>query len=138
MAIEKLPDGRWYVDVEPVKGRRFRRTFKTKAEAVRFEAHKRSTYVSGKEVWKPGFKDTRKLSELIELWYGHHGLYLSDPERRKRSLCRLAEAISDPVAQKLTPAIYLGYRKSRTVKGVSAKTLNNELGYVKALYNYLW
>jgi len=33
MAIEQLPDGRWKVDVEPIKGKRFRKTFKTKGEA---------------------------------------------------------------------------------------------------------
>lgn len=38
MAIQQLSDGRWRVDVEPVKGKRFRKTLKTKAEAMRFEA----------------------------------------------------------------------------------------------------
>jgi len=38
MAIEQLPDGRWKVDIEPIKGKRFRKTLKTKAEAMRFEA----------------------------------------------------------------------------------------------------
>ena len=42
MAIEQLPDGRWKADIEPVKGKRFRKTFKTKAEALRFEATCRS------------------------------------------------------------------------------------------------
>ena len=38
MAIHQQPDGRWKVDVEPIKGKRFRKTFKTKGEASRFEA----------------------------------------------------------------------------------------------------
>lgn len=38
MSIKRQEDGRWLADVEPVKGKRFRRRFKTKAEAVRFEA----------------------------------------------------------------------------------------------------
>lgn len=38
MAIEQLPDGRWKVDVEPIKGKRFRKTLKSKGEAQRFEA----------------------------------------------------------------------------------------------------
>ena len=29
MAIEQLPDGRWKVDVEPIKGKRFRKTLKS-------------------------------------------------------------------------------------------------------------
>lgn len=38
MSITKLPDGRWFVDVEPIKGKRFRKRFKTKGEVQRFEA----------------------------------------------------------------------------------------------------
>ncbi|HCL3894461.1 TPA: Arm DNA-binding domain-containing protein, partial [Pseudomonas aeruginosa] len=38
MSITKLDDGRWFVDVEPIKGKRFRKRFKTKGEAQRYEA----------------------------------------------------------------------------------------------------
>lgn len=38
MSITKLPDGLWFVDVEPIKDKRFRKRFKTKGEAQRFEA----------------------------------------------------------------------------------------------------
>ncbi len=52
MAIESLPDGRWKVDVEPIKGKRFRKTFKTKGEAQRFEATCRAKVVD-KPGWSP-------------------------------------------------------------------------------------
>ncbi len=138
MAIEKLKNGRWLVDVEPLKGKRFRKRCGSKAEALRYEADVRARYTSTADVWGKRAVDKRNLSELIDLWYGHHGLYLSDPDRRKRSLDRLCEAVGDPVAKKFSPAMYLDYRKKRTLAGVLPKTLNNELGYVKALYNYLW
>ncbi len=35
MSITKLPDGLWFVDVEPIKDKRFRKRFKTKGEAQR-------------------------------------------------------------------------------------------------------
>src|SRR5690606_14686511 len=38
----------------------------------------------------------------------------------------------------LSPAQYLNYRQTRAQDGVSPKTLNNELGYLNALYGYLW
>ena len=56
MAIEQLPDGRWRVDVEPVKGKRFRKTLKTKAEAMRFEATCRTKSIDTPE-WSPRLKD---------------------------------------------------------------------------------
>lgn len=137
MSIEKLEDGRWFLDIEPVKGKRYRRKFKTKAEALRFENSIRAKVSTG-EIWNKPNTDKRHLSELIELWYGHHGIHLADPERRKRSLLAICSALGDPEAKSLSPALYLNYRQIRAHDGVSAKTLNNELGYLNALYAYLW
>src|SRR5690606_17465991 len=67
MAIEQLPDGRWKVDVEPIKGKRFRKTVKTKAEALRFEATCRAKVID-KPDWTPKPKDRRRLLELIDRW----------------------------------------------------------------------
>ncbi len=67
MSIEKLEDGRWFVDVEPVKGKRFRRRFKTKTEALRFESSITAKASTG-EIWNKTPLDKRQLSELIELW----------------------------------------------------------------------
>lgn len=136
MSLEKLPDGRWFLDIEPVKGKRYRRKFKTKAEALRFEIHIKSTHAHNAQ-WNPSPKDNRKLLELIELWYSQHGLHLASSKPRKSALVRFCTAIKNPVANTLTPQMFLDYRHKRTLKGVSAKTLNNELGYINALYNYL-
>lgn len=137
MSVRKLPDGRWRVDVEPVKGKRFRRTFSTKAEAIRFEAHKRQAWAVASD-WNPPKVDGRLLSELVQLWYVQHGINLVDARRRHSSVCRLTKALGNPVGRKLTQAQYLNYRHLRICSGISAKTLNNELGYLNAVYNYLW
>lgn len=71
MAIQQLSDGRWRVDVEPVKGKRFRKTLKTKAEAMRFEATCRAKCSESND-WAPRPKDKRRLSELVELWFDLH------------------------------------------------------------------
>ncbi|WP_341937893.1 phage integrase [Marinimicrobium sp. C2-29] len=139
MAIQKLSDGRWRVDVEPIKGKRHRKTVKTKGEALRFESHIRAQYAgTTAKDWNPAPVDKRRLSELVELWYQHHGINLVDAKRRHSSVVRLTKALGDPVARKLTPSQYLGYRHRRIKAGVSPKTLNNELGYLNAVYNYLW
>jgi len=52
MAIQQTDDGRWKVDVEPIKGKRFRKTFKTKGEAQRFEATCRAKVIENRE-WSP-------------------------------------------------------------------------------------
>ncbi|MFJ3049090.1 hypothetical protein [Pseudomonas nitroreducens] len=100
MGIEHLENGRWLVDVEPVKGKRYRRQFKTKAEAQRFEALMRQRLAQNPE-WNPQPKDRRRLSELIERWSVLHGHALSDGENRARLLLQLADEPGDPVALQL-------------------------------------
>lgn len=139
MSVRKQPNGSWMADIKLDANTRYRKSFKTKSEATRFEAHVRSRHAEGKHTdWNPATRDKRKLSELIQLWYIHHGVHLADPDRRLRSLKRLCAALGDPVAKSLKPAKYLTYRHQRTLEGVTAKTLNNELGYLNALFNYLW
>ncbi len=136
MAIEKLPDGRWKADIEPVKGKRFRKIFKTKGEAQRFEASCRAKLVDNKD-WSPKPKDKRRLSELMQLWYDLHGHSLRYAAGRLRKLLYLAKRLRDPVAIRLDPHIYANDRRLRMEAGTSPKTLNNELGYLRAVYNEL-
>lgn len=139
MALKKLTDGRWLADIEPVKGKRHRKTVKTKAEALRFEAHIRARYATATaKDWNPAPDDKRRFSELIELWYGQHGVHLAKPAPRKSALERICKATGNPVARKLSPQMYLRYRQKRTLAGISPKTLNNELGYINAMYSYLF
>jgi integrase len=137
MAIKKN-QGKWVVDVRPegVSGKRVRRSFDTKAEAMRFEGFIRGKAAEGKE-WNPSPKDKRKLLELINIWYEAHGAGLKDGVRRKDALVRLAKSLSNPVAYKLTADEYLRYRASRIASGISAKTANNELSYLQAVFNEL-
>ncbi len=136
MAIEKLEDGRWFVDVEPVKGKRFRRKFKTKAEALRFESVCRSKSIVDVD-WSPKKSDPRKLSEIIHIWFDVHGHNLRDGSKRLAKLLALAKRLSDPIAYKLEPQVYSQYRRGRLESGLAQKTMNNELGYLKGVYNEL-
>ncbi|QLF94100.1 tyrosine-type recombinase/integrase [Pseudomonas sp. ABC1] len=136
MAIEQLPDGRWKVDVEPIKGRRFRKTLRTKAEALRFEASCRAKLIDNCD-WSPRPKDMRKLSELVQLWYDLHGHSLRYSGGRLRKLLYLAKHLRDPIAIRLDAHAYAEGRRLRLEAGISAKTLNNELGYLRSVYNEL-
>lgn len=136
MSIDKKIDGSWLVDIEPVKGKRFRRRFKTKAEAQRFEALMRQRLAQNPE-WNPQPKDRRRLSELVERWSVLHGHALSDGENRTRLLLQLAEDLGDPIALQLTGNQYTEYRAQQLAAGAHGKTLNNRLGYLRAVYNEL-
>lgn len=136
MAVTKLSDGRWRADVEPVKGKRFRKTLKTKGEALRFEATCRAKVIDAPD-WSPRPADSRRLSVLVDVWYDLHGHGLRDGLRRKSKLLLLSKRLRNPVARLLTAEAYANERRLRLEQGVSAKTLNNELGYLRAVYNEL-
>jgi len=125
---------KWHVDIRPngKHGKRVRKQFLTKAEALRFETHIQSLANNGE--WNPQKADNRRLSELCQEWYNQHGKHLKDGERRLRKLKLISEALINPIGNQLTPDRFLKYRSN---KKASPKTLNNELGYINAVYNEL-
>jgi len=132
--IKRLPDGRWLADVEPVKGSRYRKRFTTKADAVLFEAQKRAEHSDGNKRPK---QDKRTLSQLADRWYQLHGHTLTDGQRRREIVKLHAQELGDPVASQLTAKAYLLTRGQLLSDGTSGKTLNNRLGYLKAVFNSL-
>jgi hypothetical protein len=74
MAIKKV-EGGWLVDSQPGGrgGKRFRKTFTTQAEAKQYDAWLK-TQVAQSPDWAPERRDSRKLSELVDLWHQHHGV----------------------------------------------------------------
>ena len=136
MSITATADGRWKVDIEPVKGRRFRKTFKTKAEATRFEASCRIDCIKA-TAWNPKPKDKRKLSQLIEQWFDLHGHTITSGRRRKNTLLLMASRLGDPVATKLTGAHLAHLRRSELEAGSVPKSINNRFTYLKAVFNEL-
>ncbi|WP_347506400.1 phage integrase [Pseudomonas anguilliseptica] len=137
MAIEQQPDGRWKVDVEPIKSKRFRKTLKTKAEAQRFEATCRAKVIDA-PAWSPKPKDRRRLTDLIDRWATLHAHTLSDGEARRRLLDTLAKDLGNPIAIKLTGNEYAEYRTNALKAGANPKTLNNRLGYLRSVFNVLF
>jgi hypothetical protein len=80
MSISKLDDGKYLVDVRPSgrNGKRYRRKFPSKGEAQKYEKYILAQH-HNKE-WLDAPKDTRRISELIPLWYLHYGSKLKDGE----------------------------------------------------------
>lgn len=135
--IVRQEDGRWLVDVEPVKGKRFRRKFKTKGEAQRFESTCRTQCIQSPE-WSPRPKDKRRLSDLVDRWAILHAHTLVDGEARRRLLDDLVKALGDPVARQLSGNDYAEYRAKALADGANPKTMNNRLGYLRSVFNVLY
>jgi len=137
MAIKKTAAG-WTVDVQPGGrgAKRFRKTFDTQAEAKRYEAWL-TAQVSANPDWQPEKRDMRKLSELIGIWYTHHGSGLRAGEDTHRRLLSVAQALGDPMADRFSVEAFAQYRTDRLSNGISANNLNREHSYLRAAFNEL-
>lgn len=137
MAILKV-DGGWRVDEQPAGrgGKRFRKTFKTKAEALAWQAWLK-TQVNQRADWEPERRDIRKLSELVELWFTHHGSGLSAGGDMHRRLKAMVAAMGDPVADRFKVEMFAAYRTNRIDAGITAANMNREHAYLRAMFNEL-
>jgi integrase len=136
MTISQQTDGYHLVEMYPFgrNGRRIRKRFSTKSEALRFEA-----YIGKKakdEGWLEEINNTERLNDLIETWFNLHGQTLTDGFNRKNKLLALSKVMGNPLANKFDKIMFAAYRKLR-LESVSPKTVNNEQTYVRALFNEL-
>lgn len=136
MSIKKHENG-WLVDVRPTGkyGKRYRKKFARKAEAIRWEAWIIGQKTANPE-WEPPRRDIRRLSELCELWFAAHGQHLKDGKKRFSKLKRICEGLGNPIASEFKANDFILWRSAKG-DSVSANTLNHDLAYLKAVFNQL-
>ncbi|WP_287917354.1 tyrosine-type recombinase/integrase [Comamonas sp.] len=137
MSIKKTDSG-WLVDAQPGGrgSKRFRKTFKTQAEAKAWEAWLK-TQVTQNAKWQPEKRDTRKLSELIDLWYTHHGSGLKAGANTYSRLKLACAAMGNPVADRFTVNTFATYRTDRLAAGIAPNSVNREHAYLRSVFNEL-
>ncbi|MGP1242133.1 phage integrase [Serratia sp. CY37869] len=147
MGIKKLNDGQWQLDLYPLgraAGKRIRKKFATKGEAMAFERH--ALDLSTSKPWLGEATDKRTLKELIDTWYSLHGLSLDDGEKRQTTMHHAFECMGRPLATEFNALLFTKYRKSRLegkfprtsrVQKVSHRTMNLEFAYFRAMFNEL-
>lgn len=135
MTIKQVKTG-WQVDIQPGgrAGKRVKKTFTTKAEAIGWERHIQAKVQESPE-WSPPKKDARYLSDLVELWYQYHGAELRDGVGRKRILLAMCAAMGNPRADTFTPDQFAEYRMRRIEAGIKPNTMNREQAYLRAVFN---
>ncbi|WP_458735630.1 phage integrase [Zobellella taiwanensis] len=153
MTVRKLPTGKWLAEVFPEgrAGRRVRRQFTTKGEAMAFERFLLEP--NQDRPWmdeRQSDGDNRRLLDLVNTWFNLHGQSLNDGERRRTKLVNLCEALGNPLATTFTTRDFAAYREARLSgqapnlrstlqegKGVSPSTINREHSYLRAVFNEL-
>lgn len=131
-----------------LNGKRVRRWFATKGEALRFfnaVREENSPYRQFVEEQTKG--QSERLSGLVKQWFDLYGQSLKDGERRLRKLTLITRALGDPVATELTAEDFAQYRAKRLrgelhfrggkAKPIKASTLNYELDVLQAVFNEL-
>ena len=150
MAVRKLSSGQWIADFYTVNrsngknGKRIRKKFATKGEALAFENHTLQKLDSAP--WLGEGKDKRTLIGLITMWYERHGVALRNGQKRKDAMTWAAECMGFPLAVEFNAQLFTVYRAKRLdghyartnrVSKVSPKTMNLEHAYFLAMFNEL-
>ncbi|MGJ3445081.1 phage integrase [Enterobacter sp. PTB] len=137
MAIKKLDDGRYRVDIRPngVAGKRVRKAFNTKAEAQGFERYALVNYHSKEWLNRPA--DKRALEELIDLWwvyFGRNERYGEDMKARLKKVCR---EMRNPRVSHITSKSLTEYRSEKLHAGLKASSINRDLFALSSMFTAL-
>ena len=147
MAVRKLETGRWICECYPAgrEGRRVRKQFATKGEALAFERHTMDEASS--KPWLAETVDRRTLKDVVELWYKLHGKSLTAGEHVYDKLVLIVDALENPLATTLTSKMFAHYRDKRLTgeiyfsekwkKGASPVTINLEQSYLSGVFSEL-
>lgn len=98
------------------KGKRIRKKFKTKSDAVLYERWVLAQQHNNE--WKGNSIDRRPLSVLIDLWWKYHGQLMKSGHNTRLKLLRLSEAMDDPCVHKLNTTMLTELRVSRIEQGI--------------------
>lgn len=150
MSVRKLSNGQWIADFYTVDrsngkdGKRIRKKFATKGEALAFENY--TLQKIDDAPWLGLGKDKRQLSDLVHIWFDRHGITLRDGEKRKNSMLWADKCMGSPSATEFSAQLFTAYRakrleghfaRTKRVTQVSPRTMNLEHAYFLAVFNEL-
>ncbi|HBA8911643.1 TPA: tyrosine-type recombinase/integrase [Escherichia coli] len=147
MAVRKLTTGKWLCECYPAgrSGRRVRKQFATKGEALAFERHTMEETES--KPWLGESVDRRTLKDVVELWFKLHGKSLTAGQHVYDELLLMVDALDNPLATDLTSKMFAHYRDKRLTgeiyfsekwkKGASPVTINLEQSYLSSVFSEL-
>lgn len=136
MAIKKLNDGRYEVDVRPYgsTGTRLRRKFNRKSEAVAFE---RYTLTQASNSEPSTTNDKTQLSDFINIWWLYYGQNTDNGAIEKRHLTKTMRQLNNPTIGHLTKRVIMEHRGKRLADGISAKTVNRDMYRLSGMFSTL-
>lgn len=136
MSIKSIPGG-YEVDCRPQgrSGKRYRKKFKTKSEAVHFERWLIST--RNQKEWVHKTTEKRSLKTLIELWFKYYGQQLKSGDKDVKHLLKLDDEMGNPKACDVTKTLFSDYRATQLAKGRKATTINRNHSRLSGVFTVL-
>lgn len=112
MTIKKDND-KWLVDIRPAgrSGKRFRKKFDKKSEALAFEKHILAT--ANQKAWLGAPKDKRHLSELIAIWWLKAGQFKRTADAYHSNVKRICAELGDPTVDKINAKMITDWQLTR-------------------------
>ncbi|PTC02600.1 integrase [Vibrio mediterranei] len=112
MTIKKDGD-KWLVDVRPAgrAGKRFRKKFDKKAEALAYEKHILAT--ANEKAWLGTPKDKRHLSELIAIWWIKAGQFKRTAKAYHSNVRNICTELGDPTVDKINAKLITDWQLMR-------------------------
>lgn len=150
MPVRKLENGQWEADFYTEnrsagkRGKRVRKKFSTKGEALAFERY--TLEKAQNTPWNGEKKETRRLKDIAKLWYERHGTTLKDGQRRLDAMEWASECMGHPLATEFNAQLFSAYRakrlsgefsRTKRISKVTPRTINLELAYFRAAFNEL-
>ncbi|EML9404747.1 TPA: tyrosine-type recombinase/integrase [Klebsiella pneumoniae] len=137
MSIKKLDDGRYEVDIRPAgrNGKRIRRKFEKKSEALAFEKH--TLYNHHNKDWLSKPTDKRHLSELIALWWNLKGKHEEHGRIDLSKIELFSRITGDPCAFQITKTVISQYCATRRSQGIKTSTINRDLNSISGMFTAL-
>ncbi|EHR4175608.1 tyrosine-type recombinase/integrase [Salmonella enterica] len=137
MSIKKLDDGRYEVDIRPTgrNGKRIRRKFDKKSEAVAFEKH--TQYNHHNKDWLSKPTDKRRISELAKIWWDLKGKHEEHGKSNLGKIEMFTRLTEDPCAFQITKALISQYCVIRRTQGIKPSSINRDLTCVSGMFTAL-
>ncbi|HGN1382095.1 tyrosine-type recombinase/integrase [Proteus faecis] len=137
MTIKKLENGQYEVDIRPAgrHGKRIRRRFEKKQEAILFERYSLANQQT--KDWVETSTDIRPLSDLIDIWWEVFGKNTPYGRMTHLRVRRIAESLNNPPVCQLTDKQLVLYRELRLASGVKASTINRDISALSGMFTAL-
>lgn len=137
MTIKKLDDGRYEVDIRPSgrNGKRIRRKFDKKSEAIAFEKHTQYNHHNKDWLAKPA--DKRQLSELTKIWWELKGKHEEHGKSNLGKIEIFTRLTNDPCAFQITKALISQYCVARRSQGIKPSSINRDLTCISGMFTAL-